>query len=350
MFKKALKCIAAVLCLLICAAAVLIIYLTVNEYSPEDTVVLDIVNTGSVEEAETGTIIKVLTWNTGYSALGKDADFFMDGGKSVQSTDEETVQKNLSAISDIIDAVAPDICLLQEVDINSKRTYGINEFEALCKGDSAYALNYSCSFVPFPLPPIGKVNSGIMTSSVYSIAEAERIALPCPFKWPISTANLKRCLLKSCIPIKDSDKQLVVINLHLEAYDDGTGKVRQAEMLKTVMEEEYAKGNYVIAGGDFNQTFPGSLDVFPIVNSDHWVPGVLESSALSEGWVYAYDTTSPTCRLLNEPYSVSGKNAQFYVIDGFIISPNISLESIENIDGNFEYSDHNPVLLQVILN
>ena len=30
---------------------------------------------------------------------------------------------------------------------------------------SAYALNYSCDFVPYPLPPIGKVHSGVQTIS-----------------------------------------------------------------------------------------------------------------------------------------------------------------------------------------
>ena len=36
------------------------------------------------------------------------------------------------------------------------------------------------------------------------------------------------------------------------------------------MQEEYAKGNYVIAGGDFNQTFPGvDTDKFPIINTEN---------------------------------------------------------------------------------
>lgn len=54
------------------------------------------------------------------------------------------------------------------------------------------------------------------------------------------------------LPLEGMDKELVIINLHLEAYDDGEGK---AEMMRGIMEEELAKGNYVIAGGDFNQTF-----------------------------------------------------------------------------------------------
>ena len=45
-----------------------------------------------------------------------------------------------------------------------------------------------------------------------------------------------------------------VAERHMSAYDKG-GVIRkkQAEMLKGVLQEEYDKGYYVIAGGDFNQ-------------------------------------------------------------------------------------------------
>ena len=39
--------------------------------------------------------------------------------------------------------------------------------------------------------------------------------------------------------------RLVAVNLHLEAYDDGEGKAAQTAMLFDILEEEYAKGNYV---------------------------------------------------------------------------------------------------------
>ena len=37
-----------------------------------------------------------------------------------------------------------------------------------------------------------------------------------------------------------------------------------------------------------------------------------------------------------------------YVIDGFIVSDNLKVNLIQTVDLNFrQYSDHNPVLLQV---
>ena len=43
------------------------------------------------------------------------------------------------------------------------------------------------------------------------------------------------------------------------------------------------------------------------------------------------------------------QNTQYYVIDGFIISPNVRLEFVKTLDLGFENSDHNPVHIQVTL-
>ena len=60
------------------------------------------------------------------------------------------------------------------------------------------------------------------------------------------------------IPIENSDKQLVIVNLHLEAYDSGEGKIAQTNMLADILRTEAEAGNYVIAAGDFNQAFSGT--------------------------------------------------------------------------------------------
>ena len=71
---------------------------------------------------------------------------------------------------------------------------------------------------------------------------------------------------------------------------------------------------------------------------------------LPEGWSYAYDLSVPSCRLLNQPYDpADAEDTQHYVIDGFILSPNVTLESVETLDEGFTASDHNPVLLRVTL-
>lgn len=57
----------------------------------------------------------------------------------------------------------------------------------------------------------------------------------------------------------------------------------------------------------------------------------------------------PTCRLLNQPYDPDSEDTQYYVIDGFILSPNVELIGVETIDAGFVNSDHNPVYLEAAL-
>lgn len=348
--KKFLKLLLWILLILLIAVAALLIWLSVTEFKPAPVESLDVQSAAGSGRLKLGTELDILSWNIGYGGLGKDSDFFMDGGTEVMAADKETVQKYLAGISDYIYSNEPDFIMLQEVDTDSRHSYGINQLELLKSENSAYAMNYSCKFVPFPWPPIGKVNSGLLTTTAYEIAEAERISLPCPFSWPVSTANLKRCLLVTYLPIEDSSKYLVLINAHLEAYDDGEGKIAQTNQLREFMQSEYEKGNYVIAGGDFNQSFPGSLEVYPNTHPDLWEPGILTQDAIPDGFSYAYDLSVPSCRLLNQPLDVSDTvNTQYYVIDGFIISPNVELNRLEGIDLGFENSDHNPVRINVTL-
>ena len=351
--KRFLKVLFIIVLVIVTAAAGLIAWLSIAEYKPEAVEELNFTaRDESAPALPQGESLTVLSWNIGYAGLGSNADFFMDGGENVKSSDRVRVESNLLNISQLLYGEnAPDLILLQEVDTNSSRTYNIDQSACLAGANAAHALNYSCPFVPFPLPPIGKVNSGVFTTTDYAIDRAERVSLPCPFSWPVSTANLKRCLLVSYLPIEGSDRQLVLVNLHLEAYDDGEGKIAQTRQLNEFIQAEYEKGNYVIAGGDFNQIFPGSLEVYPNTHPELWEPGVLTEDMLPEGWSYAYDLSVPSCRLLNQPYDPADtENTQHYVIDGFILSPNVTLESVETLDQGFIASDHNPVLLRVTLN
>ena len=351
--KKLLKILLIFVLVLVAAVAALLGWLTATEFDPAPVEAVEVSRAGDVDTLKGGDTLTVLSWNVGYGGLGKDSDFFMDGGKDARSADEATVKAYLGGISATIRDSGADLVLLQEVDSDSSRTYGIDERNFLSTGMSceAYAMNYSCPFVPVPVPPIGKVHSGLYTmADDLTIERADRISLPCPFSWPLRIANLKRCLLVSYLPIEGSDRQLVLVNLHLEAYDDGEGKIAQTNQLRDFIAAEYEKGNYVIAGGDFNQVFPGSLERYPNTHPENWEPGVLDEALLPEGWTLAYDLETPTCRLLNQPYDPADTvGTQYYVIDGLILSPNVELITAETLDLGFACSDHNPVQLEVKL-
>ena len=348
--KKIGKVLFGVLGAIVLAAVLFFGWLTVREYKPADVETLEILSAEKDTEQELGDSFRVMSWNTGYAGLGAESDFYMDGGSHVQAADRETVQRYLSGIEQTLEENAADAYLLQEVDSDSKRSYGIDERTGFMRANSTYALNFSVDFVPSGWPPIGKVHSGLLTTTDYAIESAERISLPCPFSWPVRTANLKRCLNVSYLPLEGTDAKLCLINLHLEAYDSGEGKIAQTNRLRDFMQQEYEKGNYVLAGGDFNQVFPGSREVWPNTHTDLWEPGVLDDSMLPEGWAFACDVSTPTCRLLNQPYDPADtENTQYYVIDGFIVSPNLVVDEVHTVDAGFENSDHNPVLISLHL-
>lgn len=349
--KKLLKIVFTILLVLVILVGLGVGALTALEYRPAPAEEAPL-RAGAAKTLHEGQSISLLSWNIGYAGLGAQSDFFMDGGRNSRAADEETVRRYLDGICETIAGSGAELVLLQEVDQDSTRSFRINEAEAIRAAlggakTTSFAKNYSVAYVPYPLPPIGKVESGLYTLSDYTVDEAARVSLPCPFSWPLRVVNLKRCLLVNRLPVEGSDKQLVLVNLHLEAYDDGAGRLAQTRAFTAFIEAEYARGNYVVAGGDFNQVFPGSTMLYPVFTPELWSPGVFEAGVLPEGFRFATDFDAPSCRLLNEPYDA--ETAQHYVIDGFILSKNIRLEHVETLDLGFENSDHNPVSLKVTL-
>ncbi len=352
--KKVLKIIGLIIFVIILVLACFVLYLTMSEYRPDDVEDVSIEGEADRKVSE-GEELTILSWNIGYGALGDNADFFMDGGSSVRSSTEERIESNMTNIKTIIKSFSPDIVFIQEVDLDSKRSYNINEYDDLANALTGYmhtfAYNYKAPFVPYPIPNfLGKVEAGLMTLSNRTLTDAKRISLPCPFKWPVRTVNLKRCLMVDRIPVEGTDKELVLINLHLEAYDSGEGKIAQTKQLIEFLNAEYAKGNYVIAGGDFNQSF-SNIDISPYrIDPELWVPGLIDAKDFDAHWQLLMDDSLPSCRSLHTAYEGADKeNFIYYVIDGFIVSDNVEVTSLKTQDLGFKYSDHNPVLMQIKL-
>lgn len=355
--KKTIKTIAKCLGILVVAVVLLAVgvigYLTIREYKPEDQVALAVQGNGA-KTIQEGDSFKIITWNLGYGALGDNADFFMDGGSHVSTATKERVNQNMSDIIAVLDEENPDVMFFQEVDENSKRSHHINEVELLAgvRPDyaSTFAYNFKTPYVPYPIPTIGKVNSGIVTLSSFDITDSTRIKLPCPFSYPLRIANLKRCLMVDRVPIEGSDKELVLVNLHLEAYDSGEGKVAQTKMLRDVLETEAIAGNYVIAGGDFNQVFSNmDISAYPTYEG-LWQAGYIDVSEFKQGLTFVADNAAPTCRSLDRPIENADlEHFQYYLIDGFIVSSNIEIADVKTLDLGFRATDHNPVVMDVTL-
>jgi len=313
-------------------------YFTVRDYQPETREQIA-EHTDSQILLDT---ISCITWNIGYGGLGKDMSFFYDGGNKVRTTKTQTL-RNLGGIQRHIRRLdSVDLFLLQEVDTNSKRSYYINQFnrirETLDSTRGYFATNYSVDFIPVPwTEPLGKVRAGLATFSDYAPEKVVRHAFPGNFSWPKRLFMLDRCFLVSRYSLLNG-AQLLIINTHNSAYDDGSLKRRQMKYLKSFLMDEYQKGNYIIAGGDWNQ-FP------PTINSDTTYLDLSKTSTIQDdympdSWTWAADLAIPTNRSLNAPLNPHSRKA---VIDFFLVSPNIEVLQVETQDVNFEYSDHQPV-------
>jgi endonuclease/exonuclease/phosphatase family metal-dependent hydrolase len=346
--KIIIKIIVIILALIIIIPVGFLGYLRIMMYTPEQTEQVEY-SSGN-RTISKGSSLSVLTFNIGYSGYNKDEDFFMDGGKGVLPESYDAVMTNLSGIAAAIKEADADIVFVQECDVDSKRSYHINEAAYL--GSSlglprTFAKNYDVVYVPYPIPTMGKVLSGLCTFTDLNVTDAQRIALPEAVSKLMSLAYMKRCLLLERIPIENSEKELVIINLHLEAYTDEEKRDMQSKLLNSVLSEEYDKGNYVIAGGDFNQSFAG-VNNPPILSETGWLPGEISEEEIPEGFSPVAADNAPTCRSLEKSFT-DNETSQVYIIDGFIVSDNVEVKSIEVLDKGFEYSDHNPVRMEVRL-
>lgn len=351
--KQVGKIVLGIFLLIVVFLVIGVAYLSLVEYKPKE------IESIEVEENKERQIcledgFSVVSYNIGYGANDKNSDFFMDGGTKVLGESEETVKLNMEGNLQILRSLGADAIMIQEADRDSKRSYKVDEIEILEEEfkdemSGAYSRNYFCQYVPYPLPvTTGRVDSGLVTLNSYEVTEAKRYRLPCPFSWPTRVCQLKRGLLVERMPIEGSDKELILVNVHLEAYDSGEGKIEQTKVLTDLLLSEYEKGNYVIAGGDFNQYLPGvDLQKYPIIDESYYVPGKVENSILPEDWTYAVDNAVPSARLLNEPYDPKSEDTQYYILDGFIVSPNVTVKEVSTVDTGFSYSDHNPVYMEV---
>jgi len=352
-FRGLLRAIGTLLLIALLFVAALFVYLTVTEWKPADREAAAVEGTPS-RTLYTGVPVTMMTWNIGYGALGDNADFFMDGGKGVHTADVQRVTENLEGIMNEIASVTPEILFVQEIDVDSTRSHRIDELASFRRSLSAYAssfgTNYRVAFVPYPIPPLGKIDSGVATFSAYPIESSERVQLPISFSWPVRMANLKRCALISRVPVANSDKELVLVNFHLEAYDSGEGKIAQTKMLADLLNAEQAKGNYVIAGGDCNQIFSTADTTKYPAQEGKWAAGEIDVTQIAGDWQFLMDDSVPTCRSLDQPYAgADHATFQYYVIDGLIVSGNIRVDSLETVDLGFVCSDHNPVVMELTL-
>lgn len=327
-------------------------YLQFTDFNPKSITKLNIENINNFNK----NLIKpqeemtAITSNVGFGAYNHAFEFFMDGGSQSRAANRKTILEDINGIGNEIKKYDPNFVLFQEVDINSTRSYKVNEysiFKDIFKNyNSSFGINFNVKWIAYPfLKPHGKVLAGQPTFSNFKIDSAKRLPLPVDERWPLKLFLLDRCVTITRYPTINN-KHLVILNSHLSAYDKG-GVIRkkQLSVLKNFLEKEYSMGNYVIIGGDWNHGIPG-INQNAFKDKEPW-PSWLQEMPKEfnpKGFKWFADNCVPTCRNAGKPY-VKGDNFRC-VIDGFMVSDNIDVTQVKGIDLDFKYSDHNPVMLK----
>ncbi len=355
------KILAGLILLVLLCIAGYIIYMQANYYRIEDHAKLEVRNNPK-QTLRTGEAYTAVTYNIGFGAYGPDYSFFMDTGEMADGTatageygkavSKESVEQNTAGAAKELEKLGADFLLLQEVDVEADRSYHVNQAEELkdkfADYGNVFANNFHSAYLFYPFSdPHGAVEAGLLNFTRYQIAEAERRSYPVDNSFVTKFTDLDRCFAVMRLPVENG-RELVLINSHMSAYDEG-GKIRlqQLELLNSVMEEEYQAGNYVIVGGDFNHAMGEAVaEGFPSKQKfPAWV-SILTQEEMAEGISIVRaenELEVPTCRGADIPYT---KGVNFTtVVDGFLVSENVKAEA-ENIDTDFGYSDHNPVMLR----
>ncbi|MDN5341735.1 MAG: hypothetical protein PWP28_610 [Oceanotoga sp.] len=322
-------------------------YYTFIDFKPSDYQILKVEEKNKTYIEDEFTIV---SWNIGYAGMGKNMDYFMDGGTRNNPNEEESLN-NFENIKKILGSMNGDIILLQEVDIDSKRSFYINQYDEIKEifkdYNSSMGFNYVNPYIPFPFnDPIGKVNAGLVEFSKYKPILSARYKLPGEYKWPLKLFHLDRCMLEMRFAFKD--REVIVINTHNSAFDKGNLRKEQMEFIKNKALKEYENGNWVIIGGDWNMKFPEITDDFfeSTQGVQSWVK-TIDENLMPEDWKWVYDSKVPTSRSADIVYE-KGVNYTT-ILDGFLVSPNVEVLNISADDLQFEFTDHNPVKIKLKL-
>ena len=199
----------------------------------------------------------VMTWNVRFGAAR--IPWFGDScGDRVIMTSGEVVV-HLENIADYINNIQPDILLLQEVDVESKRSGYVDQVRWFLDNTyfnyGAYASMWQAQFIPSD--GLGRVDAGNAILSRWEITEAERIQLPLRTDQDGLTQYfyLRRNILKTRIDVPNRD--FYAVCTHTTAFATDDTKQKHIEMFYETISSIDTNAVF-IAGGDLNSVPPES--------------------------------------------------------------------------------------------
>jgi len=202
------------------------------------------------------TSLRVMAWNLKYG--GGRLDFFFDGfGDRTEMTLDE-VRANLDADYKLIDELDPDILMVEEIEVNSRRSAYVDMVQDLLDHTK---MNYAAYYPVWetryaPDEAFGRTEMGNAIFSRYPITEAQR------FQSADRTDQafyedyflLHRGIGRAVIDFEG--RALAAYVVHAEAYDSDGTKKKHVDQAHDLFAAETLPA---VIGGDFNNLPPGTV-------------------------------------------------------------------------------------------
>lgn len=236
-------------------------------------------------------VFSIITYNIGYLS-GMTNNLAIEKSKQLFDT-------NLSQVLKFFQKENADILAFQEIDFGSTRSFEINQQNKIAEigyNNIAQTINWDKNYVPFPESPIsmhfGKMLSGQSILSKYPILFQERIPLQRNSKNPFYYDAFYLERLAQIVKIKVKNHILVIINVHLEAYDAET-RIKQT---KKVIElyNKYSIDFPTILLGDFNSDISYANASIKLIMD---IPQIGNAVFTENNLVKTFSSEKPTERL-----------------------------------------------------
>lgn len=216
-------------------------------------------------------------------------------------------EANLATAIAALQPLEPDILALQEIDIDSRRSYQVDQVaaigDALAYSQRAIAVNWDKRYVPFPFwPPtvqFGQILSGQAILSRWPITQHERLVLEKVAGNPFFYNALYLDRLAQVAQVEINGQTLVVINLHLEAFDRPTRQSQTEFVL--ALAETYAEQYPVLLVGDFNSALNRDAEGEPrsiqtVLDASTFAP-VVPVEQFTESAQFTFPSDTPEYKL-----------------------------------------------------
>jgi endonuclease/exonuclease/phosphatase family metal-dependent hydrolase len=237
------------------------------------------------------TTFSIISYNIGYLSG-------MTNNRPVPKT-KELFDNNLENVYQAFSEIKADIIGFQEIDYHAKRSFYINQQEELHKLGYNYiyqAVNWDVNYLPFPGNSIsnhhGKIYSGQSIFSNFPIKDVERIILKrvASHKFYRDAFYLDR--VAQVCKIRINEKDVVLINVHLEAFDVPT-RINHANHIVKLY-NKYKDDYPVLLIGDFNSDLSFENPAIKIILD---IPGIGCASFDGTNTLKTYPSRQPTNRL-----------------------------------------------------